>query len=74
MDITEALVNAIPDVGVGLIFLYLYVKERDRSQTMTNQWMEMIKKNITSNHAVATALDANTKVVMKLSDLWQDGS
>lgn len=67
------LVEAIPSLGMGAIFLYLYLKERKTNAIMTENLMTAYKEQVAAQlgmmHAIENitkALEDNTNVVRAL--------
>ena len=48
-EVLKALLSALPELGMGLIFLYLYLGERKRNTTMTEQIIGMYKESIAAS-------------------------
>lgn len=45
-DVLKLFFNALPQVGIGLIFLYLYLKERKRNEVLTERIIDLYKESI----------------------------
>ena len=66
-EVLRALLSALPELGMGLIFLYLYLTERKRNITMSGQIIEMYKESIAASKETRFALENNTKAVEALT-------
>ncbi len=67
-EVLKAFLAALPELGMGLIFLYLYLSERKRNTTMTEQIIGMYKESITASKETRFALENNTKAVEALTE------
>lgn len=66
-EVLKTFLSALPELGVGLIFLYLYLTERKRNTTMTEQIIRMYKESIAASKEIRFALENNTKAVEALT-------
>lgn len=66
-DLLNTLLTALPNIGVGIIFLYLYLAERKRSAECTKQLIQMQRECMAASNEVKTALDNNTRAIEALT-------
>lgn len=67
VDLLNTLLTALPNIGVGIIFLYLYLAERKRSAKCTEQLIQMQRECMAASNEVKNALDNNTRAIEALT-------
>lgn len=66
-DFLNTLFTALPNIGIGIIFLYLYLAERKRSTAMTERIIKMYGESIVASKDIKFALENNTEAIKMLT-------
>lgn len=66
-EFLSTLLTALPNLGIGIIFLYLYLAERKRSAKCTEQLIQMQRECMAASNEVKNALDNNTRAIEALT-------
>lgn len=68
LTLVQIFLEAIPSLGIGIIFLYLYLQERKRSAEMTKELIAAYKAGVEAQVGVKAALEDNAKAIERNTD------
>jgi hypothetical protein len=68
LTLIQFFLEALPNLGVAIIFLYLYIQERKRSSEMTKELISAYKAGVEVQVGVKAALEETAKAIERNTD------